>query len=246
MSSTRGEHEQLDGGIFGDGIPSLVAAAHELKSPLALMRQLSLMLEAGDITRAEQARMLRQITLTSERALRLTSDLTRSVRLDDALFELEPINPQQLCKDIVHELRPLFVAHGRDVRLIPHKHPLLLVANRDLLRRIIMNFSDNALHYANAEGVVEIQINALKSGQIIRLGVRDYGPALSSDMWRSLKTKLALAPQSIHARPESSGLGLYIASQFAGAMNGTIGVTRHRDGATFYVDLYASRQLSLL
>jgi len=246
MSSRRGKHEQLGGGVLGDGLPSLIAAAHELKSPLALVRQLSLMLETGDLTADERQRMLRQISLTSERALRLTSDLTRSVRLDDALFELEPINPGELCKDIVHELTPLFAAHGHHVRLAPRKHPLLLIANRDLLRRIIMNFSDNALHYANADSVVEIQINALQSGRIIRLGVRDYGPAISSDMWRSLQNKLPNAPQPVHARPESSGLGLYSASQFADAMNGTIGVTRHRDGATFYVDLYASSQLSLL
>jgi len=57
---------------------------------------------------------------------------------------------------------------------------------------------------------------------------------------------LATAPVAIHARPQSSGLGLYIAGQFADAMNGRIGVTRHRDGATFYVDLQASKQLSLL
>jgi signal transduction histidine kinase len=246
MSTKRGTQDELTGGVLHDGLPSLIAAAHELKSPLALVRQLSLMLEAGDITQAEQTRMLQQITLTSERALRLTSDLTRSVRLDDALFALEPINPQQLCEDIVHELTPLFMAHGRDVRLKTRKHPLLLVANRDLLRRIILNFSDNALHYGDASGAVQIQINALAGGQTIRLGVRDFGPALSTDMWKSLQSKLSRAPQSVHARPQSSGLGLYIASQFAETMNGSIGVTRHRDGATFYVDLHSSQQLSLL
>ncbi len=236
----------MGGSLFDGQIPSLIAAAHELKSPLALVRQLALSLEAGDLAPGEGQRMLRQISLTSERALRLTSDLTRSARLDDAMFRLEPINPQQLCEDIVHELQPMFSAYGRDVRFVPHRHPLLLVGNRDLLRRIIMNFSDNALHYAEPGSAVEIQIKAFNNGQMIRLGVRDYGPALSSDMWKSLKTKLAKAPQSVHARPQSSGLGLYVAGQFAGAMHGNIGVTRHRDGATFYVDLGASRQLSLL
>jgi len=190
--------------------------------------------------------MLRQISLTSEKALRLTSDLTRSARLEDAMFNVEPINPQQLCEDIINELSPLFRAHGSDVRLVHRKHPLLLIANRDLLRRIIMNFSDNALNYAGSDSVVRIQINALNSGKTIRLGVRDYGPALSSDMWRTLRSKLASSPQSVHARPLSSGLGLYIASQFAESMNGSIGAIRHRDGATFYVDLHASSQLSLL
>lgn len=246
MGVNNREHEQFGGGIVGGELSQVIAAAHELKSPLVLVRQLSLMLESGNVDNADAKRMLHQISLTSERALRLTTDLTRSANLSEAMFQLEPINPWQLCEDIVHELTPLFAAHGRDVRLASRKHPLLLVANRDLLRRIIMNFSDNALHYTGETSAVEIQIKALSHGKMIRLGVRDFGPALSNDMWKSLKDKLKMAPQPIHARPLSSGLGLYIASQFADAMSGQIGVTRHRDGATFYVDLYASRQLSLL
>ena len=230
----------------GYEIPSLTAAAHELKAPLALVRQLALRLENTEISDSERSRLLEQITLTSERALRLTSDLTRSARLEDAMFELEPINPEQLCRDIVTELKPLFEAHDRQVSFSHRTHPLLLVANRDLLRRILMNFSDNALHYGDASDAVQIQIQALQSGQVIRVGVRDFGPALSTDMWRTLQEKLSSAPQSVHARPQSSGLGLYIASQFAAAMNGRIGAIRHRDGATFYVDLHASQQLSLL
>lgn len=246
MSAHLGKHDSIGGGVIDGQIPSLIAAAHELKSPLALMRQLSLSLESGDIKSAEAQKMLRQISLTSERALRLTNDLTKAARLEDAMFQLEPVNPQQLCEDVIGELTPMFKAYGRDVRLAPRRHPLLLIANRDLLRRIIMNFSDNALHYTDKNSVVEIQISALRSGEIIRLGVRDYGPALSSDMWRTLKSKLATAPQSVHARPQSSGLGLYIAGQFADVMNGKIGVIRHRDGATFYVELNASSQLSLI
>lgn len=227
---------------------SLSTAAHELKSPLVLMRQLSLLLQQqASLSKNERERLLQQITLTSERALRLTSDLTKAARLEDALFELEPINPVALCNEIVHELTPLFEAHGRELAVKSRKHPLLLVANSDLLRRIITNFSDNALYYSEPGTAVELQIKALQKGKFVRLGVRDFGPALSQDMWQTLRNKLETkAPQAIHARPQASGLGLYIASQFADAMNGTIGVIRHRDGATFYVDIEASRQLSLL
>lgn len=237
-------------GLLGDGISAdelspLTAAAHELKSPLALVRQLALRLEEGELT-DKQRRLIQHITLTSERALRLTSDLTRSARLDDALFALEPINPEQMCQDIATELAPLFEAHGRSLQVSHRTHPLLLVANRDLLRRIIMNFSDNALHYSQPGTAVHMQIQAFTKAGTIRVGIRDFGPALSSDMWKVLQKKLHHSPQPVHARPQSSGLGLFIASQFAQAMDGTIGATRHRDGATFYVELQASRQLSLL
>lgn len=246
MSAARGKHEQLLIGPITDGMPSLVAAAHELKSPLALIRQLSLSIEKDSQSDSEKRKMLRQICLTSERALRLTSDLTRSVRLNDALFKLEPINPQQICEDIVHELSPLFKAHNRSIKLVSRKHPLLLVANRDLLRRVVTNFSDNALHYSDGRETVMIRIGELRSGKIIRLSVRDYGPAVPKDVISSLNKKLLTANTTIHARPQSSGLGLYIASQFAETMNGKVGIIRHNDGATFYVDLQASNQLSLL
>jgi len=227
-------------------VTPLVAAAHELKAPLALVRQLALRLGDEKLTTTERQRLLHQTVLTTERALRLTSDLTKAARLDSALFQLEPINPDQLCRDVVSELQPLFAAYDRSVAVKGRRHPLLLVANRDLLRRILLGFSDNALHYSQPGTAVHLQIQAFKKSGVVRVGVRDFGPALSSDMWRTLQKKLDSAPQTIHARPESSGLGLYIASQFADAMNGRIGAVRHKDGATFYVELQASNQLSFL
>jgi len=246
MGATRGEHKKIIDGPISDGLPSIIAAAHELKSPLALIRQLSLSLESGDMKLSDQKRMLQQISLTTERALRLTNDLTRSIKLSDALFVLEPINPQQLCEDIKSELTPLFEAHGRGINLIPRIHPLLLIANRDLLRRIIINFGDNALHYAGGDSPVTIKIELINAGKVVRIGVRDYGPSLSINTIDSLKDKLVDVSNLINTRPQSSGLGLYISSQFADAMNGRIGIIRHRDGSTFYVDLQASRQLSLI
>lgn len=240
-----GGRESSNAPIETSIVTPIVAAAHELKAPLSLIRQLSFRLQSEGLS-DDQQRLLSQLSLTTERALRLTTDITRAARLEDALFSLEPLNPEQVCRDIVHELTPLFAAHGRELAVGRRTHPLLLVANRDLLRRILTNFSDNALHYTEPGTVVHIQIKALRESGMVRIGVRDYGPALSSDMWQTLKQRLHTSPQSVNARPQSSGLGLYLASQFAEAMNGTIGVTRHRNGATFFVDLHASNQMSLL
>ena len=231
-------------GLLPSGPSFVVTAAHELKAPLALVRQLSLSLEAG-VDPADQERMLRQIVLTSERALRLTTDLTRSSRLQDSLFELEPLNPQQICEEVAHELAPLYAAKGREIRVATHRRPLLAVANRDLLRRVVLNFGDNALNYGEA-APVELRAGAVNHGRQVRIGVRDYGPAVPADVWRRLQSHLGTQSQLLHSRPQSSGLGLYVAGQFASAMRGRIGATRHRDGATFYIDMDASLQLSLL
>jgi K+-sensing histidine kinase KdpD len=237
-STTRGM-----GVVFRES--SLVAAAHELKAPLALIRQLALMIERDGYNLEGQSRRLEQIILTSEKALRLTSDLTRSVRLEDALFPVEPINPQQLCEDIVKEMTPLFRAHNKSLVAVPHRRAPLLIGNRDLLRRVIANFVDNALYYASSEHTVHIMTKLNTKMDTVRVMVRDYGPALPINTVRTTADKLKMS-ESVHARPQSSGLGLYLAQQFALHMNGDVGVIRHKDGATFYIDLQASRQLSLL
>lgn len=227
-------------------LPFLVTASHELKGPLALVRQLSLALETDVYSETERQRMLRQITLVTERAIRLTADLTRAARLEDSLFDLEPINPQQVCEDVAHELTPLYVAKGRKLTVASRHRSALIVANRDLLRRIILNFGDNALHYAPEAAPVELRVGARQNGETIRIGVRDYGPAIPIDIWKTIQNRLGTDRQAVHSRPQSSGLGLYIAGQFAEAMQGKIGATRHQDGSTFYVDMRASTQLRLL
>lgn len=217
-----------------DYAPSFITAAHELKAPLALVRQLSLSLEAGQLSPEQAAEAARRITLTSERALRLTTNLTKTARLEGAMFAMEPINPISLCQEVASEITPLYAAQGRQLRVRTRRRPQLALANRDLLRRILMNFLDNALHYARADAPVTLTAEMREGGSKVRLGVRDFGPAVTT------------APEQSHNRPESSGLGIYIASQFAKAMNARTGTIRHRDGATFYVDIGASTQLRLL
>lgn len=228
------------GGVLHSA-PLFVAAAHELKSPLALVRQLSLSIESGDLSAADTQKFARQITLTSERALRLTTNLTRSNRLEDGLFTLAPLNPVSLCQEVVQEMMPLYKARGRTIA-VARSRPLLGLANRDLLRRILLGFIDNALHYGTSDTPVLISASLHDGGNRIRVGVRDYGPAVTGAIAKT--TGEAVAP--VHSRPESSGLGLYIARQFAEAMQASIGTTRHKDGATFYVDFNASTQMRLL
>ena len=231
-----------DSGIYG--IPPLVAAAHELKSPLALMRQMALALESGDCSQKEIEILARRMTLTSERALRLTADLTRAARLEDSLFVTEPINPLTLLEDIADELEPLYRARGKNLLVTRRRRQLLAVANHDLLRRIIVNFVDNALHYSTLDTPVRLSSQVVNG--IVRMGVRDYGPALPNGVWKKVNDNLGVKAQVLHARPESSGLGMYVAGKFAQAMGAKIGATRHRDGVTFYVDLHASTQMRLL
>lgn len=237
--------EQTGVGALVSGVTPLSVAAHELKSPLVLLRQLSIDLQDGFISGPEKRRMLEQMVQVSEKALRLTSDLTRTERLQQPLFESYPLNPLSVTDDVASELRRLYRAHGRSLKVRRIRHLPPVVANHDLLRRILLNFADNALHYSDINGVVELRAQLLRERDVVRLSVRDYGPNLSIASWKKLTNGLS-SKQPVQARPLSSGLGLYISHQFATAMNANIGAIRHRDGASFYVEVPVSRQLSLV
>ena len=101
----------MSGASWGEA-SLFVAAAHDLKSPLALLRQLALSLEAGGLSPVEVAELARRMALTSERALRLTTDLTQSTRLHEELFGIEPLNLALVVRDVVAELGPTRLGHG--------------------------------------------------------------------------------------------------------------------------------------
>ena len=224
-------------------LPSVVVAAHELKTPLALMRQLSLLLSEGSLDGAETRRVSQQVTQTAERALALVGDLAHTANLSPTLFPLEPVNPLAVCRQIAQEMRPALQVYDRRVEWPRGRQAQLVVANQTLLGRVLANFLENALRYSEPSATVRVKLQ--RRGDVLRMGVRDFGPMMSLREYRQLLDEMALR-KSIRTRPESSGLGVYVASQFAQAMNGEIGLIRHRDGLTFYVDVPLSRQLSWL
>ncbi len=230
--------------VFRD-IDALTIAAHELKSPLALIRQLTLELESGATSKGDQVTILEQIRLTSEKALRLTSDLTKAEQLQSSLFETSSLHPSAICHEVFQEILPLYRASDRTIKISTKSKTQLVVANKDILRRVLLNFADNALHYSDGDGAVELFTQLIRKDGMVRFGVRDYGPALPVSLWNDIVTRPS-SPQVVHARPDSSGLGLVIASQFAENIGGKVGAIRHRDGASFYVDMPISKQLALL
>lgn len=227
---------------YGRDLDLSMVASHELKEPLALIRQLALE-SRGNLTDVELTeRLLTQIELTAERGLRLTTDLTRAESLEG--FIAEPINPVQICEDVAHELTPLFKAHNLAIEVPLRRRKMTAVGNRTLLKQVLINLADNALHYASADTPVRLSSVSKESGKLIRISVRDYGPSVPANTLQRLESE---SPSLfLPTRPQSSGLGLYIARRFAEAMHGRLGLHRHHDGVTFYIELPVSTQLTLL
>lgn len=235
------QQQSIDQRLDNGELSPVIIAAHELKSPLALIRQLTLELQQVSLSPTEQAQLLEHILLTSERSLDLVSSLSKSAKLENSLFDTEAINLSAICDQVAHDMMPLYRAHNRTIEVARRRsRPVMAVANRELLQRIVRQFADNALHYSDDNRPVYLTASSIK-GQA-KISVRDYGPALN----RSGFTDSAPDFRPLHERPESSGLGLIIAQRFAEAMNGKIGATKHRDGASFYIEMLQSQQLRLV
>lgn len=223
-------------------VNGVLVAAHELKAPLCLMRQLSLALGIVQ-DQSSQQRLRSQLVEVSERALRQVEDLTKIARLEDSFFVTEPVSVRGTCEAVLREIAPLFDYEKHRLSVNYTNHSRLAVANRELLHSIIYNFCVNALRYSDDASLSYLTVSDCH--QSIRVSVRDYGPALPQAVYRAIRSGGVEEPTSIAMRAGSSGLGLYIASQFAHYMRARIGAIRHRDGTSFYVDLPISKQATL-
>ena len=221
-------------------VEGILVAAHELKAPLAVLRQLALGLPEMS---SEGENLRKEMVHVSERAIKQVNDLTKIRRLEDGLFEMEPVAVRAVCDDVTRELTYLFNHNRRDLFVKYSNRSRLVTANRDLLYSVIYNFLLNAMHYSGEQTRAELIVRDFHDR--VRIVVRDFGPTLPMDVWREMKRGWINKPTSIAMRPGSSGLGLYIASKFSRYMNAKVGAVRHRDGTSFYVDLLISKQASL-
>lgn len=223
-------------------VNSVLVAAHELKAPLSLMRQLALSLQVFDDA-TTQTRLCNQMVSVSERALLQVNDLTKVARLEDGLFTMEPTSVRGVCETVARDVEPLFGFDHKSIRIEYHNRQKLAIANHDLLYSIIYNFCTNAMHYSEADATSVLKVS--DNNNRIRIDVRDYGPALPTKIWRKLQSGSLRQPTDVAMRPGSSGLGLYIASCFASYMHAELGAVRHRDGTSFFVELPISKQACL-
>lgn len=217
--------------------------AHELKAPIALVRQLALTGADCAEDAVEVKKIQNQIVEVSERALRQVQDLSKIARLEDGLFKMEPVAVRGVCDEVTQELKKLFEYNERELSIKYTNKARLVVANREMLKSVVYNFCLNAMHYSEVETKSELNLSD-RNGKV-RIDVRDFGPALPMEIWREMRAGKLDKPTSIAMRPGSSGLGLYIASKFSRYMKAEVGAVRHRDGTSFFVELMPSRQVGL-
>ena len=235
--------------ISDDYMQSLVAAAHELKTPLAIISHLASALADNALDTPEARRdSLQRIQLSVQRTMRLVQDLTTTYRISEQqlglALDFQPVNITQVCEEVAHEITPFATAHSQALHLELGRKSQLVVGDRELLHSVLFNLLDNALRHTPSETAVRIHLR--RRSEVVRVCVHDSGPGIQPSDMTQLKQRLGKLTQPIVTRSSGSGLGLYIAQQLAGAMGGRVGVGTVKNGADFHVDLLHSRQLSFV
>ena len=154
-------------------------AAHELRTPLAVLRTGIEVVLGRERTAAEYARALNTALRDAAAVCTLADDLLALTRLDQELSgDGGPIDLRGLTEEVVDAIEPL--AASKRLRIETNLPTAANVkGNRDHLRRVVINLLDNALKFTPEEGWIGI---ALKSHNgRVTLRIADSGPGLEQE-----------------------------------------------------------------
>jgi signal transduction histidine kinase len=152
----------------------------------------------------------------------LISDLLNVSRLSAGRFLIEK-QPTDLVEVVADEVRQLQShADAKHLELI-FDHPKKKIPNINIdegkTRQVIMNFIDNAIYYTR-QGSVTVTLEA--DNHAIRVKVKDTGIGVPEAARQKLFSKFFRAENAQVARPDGTGLGLYLAKRVVEDQGGTI------------------------
>lgn len=208
-------------------------AAHELRTPLALMQaQLELF-------SAEHPAMLPQtaefLTLLREQTERLTQ-MTRTL--------LEMSNLQQVARNERIQLAPMIEEIFTDLAPLSDKRGVTLTAEGDgimtgsdaLIYRLIFNLTENAVKYNRPGGSVRVSVTQEPEKLLLR--VSDTGCGIPEEYQRSIFQPFFRVDKSRSREYGGAGLGLALVWEIAELHGGSVWVEESSEkGTTIAVGL---------
>jgi signal transduction histidine kinase len=206
-------------------------ASHQLRTPLTSVKGYVSMVLEGDVGKisTKQKELLDQAFISSQRMVYLIADLLNVSRLKTGKFIIEA-KPTNLADVVEGEIRQLIeTAKGRGLKLTyqkPTAFPTLMLDDTKI-RQVIMNFADNAIYYTPSGGHIAVSLE--DKGESIEFTVSDNGIGVPKSEQHHLFGKFYRAGNAKKARPDGTGLGLFMAKKVVVAQGGAI-IFRSEEG----------------
>ena len=208
-------------------------AAHELRTPLALMQaQIELYTSEHPKSQPETTELLNLLQEQTERMSQMTKVLLemselRNLPCEDAV-ELGP-----LVEEVLTDLAPL--AEDKDIAL-DSCGDSLTIGNDTLLYRLVFNLVENAIRYSHSNSDVNVSI--CEGGYSVLLRVEDQGPGIPKQYRESIFQPFFRVDKSRSRAYGGVGLGLALVWEIAALHGGTVEVeASSENGTTMLVTL---------
>ena len=208
-------------------------AAHELRTPLALMQaQLELFSAEHPDVRPETAEFLTLLREQTERLIQMTRTL------------LEMSNLRQVARNERIQLAPMIEEIFTDLAPLSDKRGVTLTAEGDgimtgsdaLIYRLIFNLTENAVKYNRQGGSVRVSVTQEPEKLLLR--VSDTGCGIPEEYQRSIFQPFFRVDKSRSREYGGAGLGLSLVWEIANLHGGSVWVEESSDkGTTIAVEL---------
>ncbi|MEK7858736.1 MAG: HAMP domain-containing sensor histidine kinase [Elusimicrobiota bacterium] len=218
----------------------MATLTHELSNPLAGLKGFLKFLHDSGSTQSPEERQQDYETLL-EAATQMELSLNNALKLfksgaGQLTLRLEKVS----MKEVVDEATNLFTpsARANNVTLTGPAEgaPMLVWADKELIRRVVVNLISNALRYTPQGGRVTAALH--DRGGAVEVTVADNGPGIAPEFQERIFVKFfrVPGPDGKASRIPGSGLGLHITKQAVDLHGGRIWVeSAPGQGSAFHV-----------
>ena len=206
-------------------------AAHELRTPLALMQvQLDLYhSNSHPGNDADTVQMIKMVTEQNDRLNKMVKTLLDMSELQTVGRDDEIIL-DALVDEVLEDLEPL--AEGKNIRLIGNCKDITMVGSDILIYRLVYNLVENAIKYNHSGG--QVTVTAERKEKHVYLSVEDTGTGIPEELKERVFEPFFRVDKSRSRELGGVGLGLALVREIVRVHDGSITVKSNPSGGTIF------------
>ena len=206
-------------------------AAHELRTPLALMQvQLDLYhSNSHSDNDADTVQMIKMVTEQNDRLNKMVKTLLDMSELQTVGRDDEIIL-DALVDEVLEDLEPL--AEGKNIRLIGKCKDITMVGSDILIYRLVYNLVENAIKYNHSGG--QVTVTADRKEKHVYLSVEDTGTGIPEELKERVFEPFFRVDKSRSRELGGVGLGLALVREIVRVHDGSITVKANPSGGTIF------------
>jgi two-component system, OmpR family, phosphate regulon sensor histidine kinase PhoR len=210
--------------------------SHELKTPIFTIQGFTETLLDGALEDDNVNRsFLEKILRNTSRLSSLTRDLTEISRMEIGEFRMnvQPFGLRHVVREVAESLELAAQAKNITLRMaVPDDLPPV-TGDRDRIRQVLINLTENAIKYNNAGGYVELAAKLLDPGEVL-IAVSDNGIGVMPQDIPRLTERFYRVDKSRSREQGGTGLGLSIVKHILVAHHTSLRIeSKFGQGSTF-------------